>query len=460
MTDQHRYECLSCHGHPMVKTPNIDRLAENGVDFQRCYAQSAICMPSRLSMYTGQYLHTHGVQENSKVVDISRFITLPNILKEQGYQTAAVGKTHAGPSDVLGFDYYRICAGMAEGEENDYKNYLREKGLVSTKEPDQSFKAYDSYVSDLIYADTNEAWTGDECLRFLENRDNEKPFFLWATFQRPHAPTSVPVDNPFPYNPKDIELPSYSERWYTKPDTRRPGCENTWNVFNTGEARLREAMANYFSMISMVDDQVGRILNSLEDKDELEDTIVIFTADHGDFCGEYGQFGKNISTFDVLYRIPSIWYWKGKTGREQIHEMTEMIDTMPTILDLLNLDKPKTVQGDSLADVIHGSRERCGRPWDGKEAVFFETPFIKTVRTKTHKLSICNKEKRTWGQLYDLVNDPLELNNLYQNPAYSHIQQELTLRLVHWFIKTDQPQIHSAGFSETAPPWRWYQPDS
>lgn len=455
MTDQHRFDCLGCHGHPLVKTPNIDRLAEHGVDFQRCYAQSAICMPSRVSAFTGQYIHTHGIMQNEKKVNVSHLTTLPNQLKEKGYQTAAIGKTHAGPSGKMGFDYFRICAGMAEGEENDYHRYLREQGLEEA-DKEQAFKAYDAYESKIPYEHSTEAWTGTEALKYLESCDPDRPFLLWLTFERPHAPTSVPPDNPFPYNPQDIELPPYDESFYTKPDTRRAGCENAWNVFTTGEEKLRQALANYYSLISMIDDQVGRVVKLIEDKGELDNTIIVFTADHGEFGGEYGQFGKNISTYDVLYRIPFIWYWKGKTDREISHELVSLIDFMPTVLDLIDEPCPRTVQGESRKDAVLGSASRCGLAWDGAEAVFFETPFTKTVRTKTHKLSICHKGAQQWGQLYDLANDPQELNNLYDRPEHQLIQQRLALRLLHWFIETQQPQVHSAGMNETAPPWRWY----
>jgi arylsulfatase A-like enzyme len=455
MTDQHRFDCLGCHGHPLVKTPNIDKFANNGVDFQRAYSQSAICMPSRLSVFTGQYLHTHGIQANQKTIDINHLTTLPNILKEHGYQTAAIGKTHSGPSDKLGFEYFRICAGTHADETNDYNEYLKANNLSC--QPGNNYKSYDAFTSNIPYKHSVETWTGNECIDYLNKRDLKTPFFLWATFERPHAPTSVPHDNPFPYNPNDVELEEYNETWYTKPETTRPGCENMWNVYNTGEDKLRQAIANYLSLISMIDDQVGRIIDKIEASGQLEDTIIIFTADHGEFCGKYGQFGKNTSTFDVLYRVPFIWYQKGVTDKERVTELVELIDTMPTILDLAGIDCPNSVQGDSFAAVFNGSSKRCGTPWDAKNAVFFETPFVKTVRTQTHKLSYYFKESRSWGQLYDMAKDPDELENLYGRPEIVHIQRELETELLNWFIKTQQPQVHTVGDTETAPPWRWYQ---
>lgn len=372
---------------------------------------------------------------NSKYADVSRLTTLPKLLKnEYSYQTAAIGKTHSGHCDDMGFGYSRICAGANDGEKNDYSVYLKKHGCGGKdRHSDKHMKEYDAYVSEIPYKHTVEAWTGDETIKYLKNIDRKKPFMLWSTFQRPHAPTCVPKDNPFPYNPSDIELLPYDEKWYNKPDVRRPGCENAWNVFQTGEKKLRQAIANYYSLISMIDDQIGRIMKQLDDMGELENTIIVFIADHGEFCGAYGQFGKNLTTFDVLHHVPFIFYWKGKTAWEQIHELNEMVDIMPTLLELCGFDCPKTVQGRSLADAVSGSGARCGKPWDANEAVFFETPFVKTVRTKTHKLSVCWKEIVLWGQLYDLDGDPKELNNLYNNPVYSHIQRDLEMRLLRWY---------------------------
>lgn len=457
MTDQHRFDCLGCHGHAVVRTPHIDALAAEGVDFQSCYAQSALCMPSRISFFTGQYLHTHGIQSNGKTPDIRNLTMLPAMLRDQGYQTALIGKGHAGKAIDAGFQHVRLCGGLHNGETNDYTAYLQRQGLNPKWTDNRAVKAYDAYTGEIPYRHSLEAWTGDESIAFLAQRDPARPFFLWTSFERPHPPAIMPPDNPFPYDPAQVTLPPCDARWYTGPDTKRAGCENMWNVFNTGEPALRQALAHYYSLISMIDDQVGRIVRQLEAAGELDHTIIVFTADHGDFGGEYGQFGKNVSTYDVLYRIPMIVSWKGHTGREQIRDLTEAIDLMPTLLDLVGLPIPRTVQGNSHATVIEGSLGRGGKAWEGKDAVFFETPFVKTVRTKTHKLSYCWKGTRSWGQLYDLVEDPGETRNRYDDPAYAWVQHALERRLLNWFIETQQPQSHGAGVDATPPPWRWYQ---
>lgn len=453
-TDQLRYDCLGCHGHPIVKTPNIDRLARRGVDFQRTYAQAAICMPSRISLFTGQYPHTHGIQDNTSPVNTGHLVTLPSILRGSGYRSALIGKSHVGSSPDMGFEYVRLDGG-SDGEKNDYQEYLLANGIEPDYKRDDSCREYDAYVSKIPYAHSREKWTGDRCMEFLRERDRNKPFFMWASFQRPHAPTCVPFDNPFPYDPDMVELPPYDEKFYAGPDSRRLGCENVWNVFSTGEKALRKAMANYFSLVTMVDEQVGRIIETLENAGDLGNTLIIFTSDHGDFCGEYGQFGKNTGTHEVLYRIPLIFYLEGATDREQIHELTESVDIMPTVLDMLGMECPRTVQGESLAPAVIGSSRRAGMPWEGKDAVFFETPFIKTVRTRTHKMSFCFRGDKEWGLLYDMVNDPGERQNLYGNPKYGWIQHELEKELIRWFIKTQQPQANL--LSAKIPPWRWYR---
>lgn len=455
-TDQLRHDCLGCHGHEVVKTPNIDSLASTGVDFQQTYTQIAECMPSRISLFTGQYPHVHGVQSNSSAVDTSHLTTLPAFLREKGYQTALIGKSHVGPSKIMGFDYTKLISGVHPGEKSDYNEYLKAKGLYDKYVRNECFKEYDSYVSEIPYKHSRDRWTGDRSIQFLQKRKKDKPFFLWTSFQRPHAPTCVPFDNPFPYDTKSIKLPEYDLSFYTKPDTRRVGCENAWNVFTTGEEPLKQAIANYLSLVSMIDAEVGRIVKFLDEEDELENTIILFTSDHGDFCGEFGQFGKQLSTFDVLYKVPLIFNWKGVTGREQFHELVEVIDIMPTILDLIGFECPRTVQGESIAPAVIGSSKREGMTWEGKEAVFFEKTFIKTVRTKTHKLSYCFRGNREWGQLYDLVRDPGEKFNLYGDPNYKWVQDDLMKKILQWLISTEQPQVHSASHIHPPVPWRWF----
>lgn len=480
MTDQHRWNCLGCHDHPIVKTPHIDALAQNGVDFRRCYSQSAICMPSRLSLFTGQYIHTHGVMVNTPHAQIDHLITLPNILRANGYQTAAIGKTHCGNMDTIGFEYSRLCAGLSAGETNDYSRYLLDQGYTpartevgNSENPDEidnwttfeqhitdeDYKTCDTYSSTISYRDCVETWTGSESIQFLKQRDTSRPFFLWTTFQRPHPPLCLPPDCPHTYDPDDITLPDYDVRFYNKPDSRRPGVENCWNVYAMGEQQLRRAIANYYSLISMIDDQVGRIIQHLEETGQLENTIVIFTADHGEFCGEFGQFGKNISTYDVLYQIPMIWHWKGHTGHENMYELVEMVDVMPTLLELVDIPIPRTVQGQSLATPVLSSNRRITPFWTGKDEVFFETVFTKTVRTATHKLSYCYNGDRRWGQLYDLDKDPAEEHNLYENPQVKDIQMDLHRRLTNWLIISNQPQWHGSGVYEAASPNLWYQAD-
>lgn len=414
-------------------------------------------MPSRVSTLTSQYLHTHGIQSNIKNPDVSGLTTLPQTLKAHGYQTGIIGKSHCGNSQQMGFDYAKLCAGMAEGETNDYAAYLKENNLAET-DSDRAYKAGDSYVSLIPYEHTLEAWTGDETLKYLDQRKDGVPFFLYLNFERPHAPTTVPADNPFPYDPASIELPPHDERFYTKPGVRRPGCENAWSIFSMGEEKFRQTLANYYSLISMIDDQVGRIVAHLEASGELDNTVIIFTSDHGDFGGEFGQFGKNISTFDALYHIPMIWHWQSVTDREPLYELVELIDVMPTILDLANIPCPRSAQGTSLAPAILGSGQRRGGvPYLARDAVFFETPFIKTVRTQTHKLSICCHGEQQWGHLYDLVEDPSEMNNLYGKPDHQWIQQQLEQRLLRWFIETQQPQAFGRVDNPSHPNVRWFR---
>lgn len=454
VTDQQRWNCLGCHGHPVLRTPHLDALAAGGVDFQRAYAQAPECMPSRTTMLTGQYPHTHGVQNNSNDLDVGGLTMLPALLRGNGYQTALVGKSHFGPSAAVGFDYTRLHTGANRGEKSDYADYLARLGLREAGDKDCAYKFYDAYVRETPWEHAHEQWTGSEALRFLSARDRAKPFFACVSFRSPHAPTSVPPDNPFPYNPDDIELPEADLSFYDGLKKRRAGCENMWNVHHTGPEALRRAIANYLSLISMVDHQVGRLVAALKDEGALEDTIIVFTSDHGDYCGEYGQFGKQHHGHDVILRVPLIIAQAGVTGREEIHDLVELVDVMPTLLEMAGLPCPRTVQGESLAPAVYGSGRRGGDGWEGKEAVFFERAWVKSVRTKTHRLSFCYRGDKEWGELFDLRDDPGETRNLYGDPAFAWVQHELERELLRWFIRTGQPRV---AHGRPGPPWRWFR---
>ncbi len=452
MDDQHNARCLSCEGHPDVKTPNLDRLAEGGVRFTRAFAQSAICTPSRVSFFTGQYLSTHGVFGNSGWLP-PETLSLAYYLKERaGYQTGAVGKLHLPRWETDGLDYKRVCdsADVNPGEKTDYQLYLEKHGLGRYYRDFKNHEHFMAYISPIPEKHCLERWTADRAIEFIENRDPEKPFFLWLSFERPHSPHSPPPEKIGLYNPEKIKLPEKrSDYFYGKVYRSRPGVENIWHIDHSGEETFRKALSYYYTLITLIDENIGRVIEKLEKEDLLDETIIIFTSDHGDFAGEHGAIGKNMPTYDCLYRIPFIWFWKGRFLAGKVdNRLVESVDLFPTLCELIGIPIPPQVQGESLAGAL---TTPAGGPF--REAVFFETPFVKTVRTERYKLSFYFKERMD-GELYDLIKDPEERNNLFHNPEMAKVREDLLQRLLSWQIKIQQPRVIMLGW-EDYPDWRW-----
>ncbi len=455
MCDQLNADCLGYMGRRAVRTPHLDRLAREGAYFTRAFTPCPICMPSRVSFLTGRYPHSHGVYTNAAVDLPQETFSLPRYLRdERGYWTGLVGKAHLGAWPGDGYDY-RVSQ-ADPGRPDRYREYLVAQGLTPHAMSFEEACDYGCYDTPLDYEHTMEPWTGREAIRAIDAA-GDQPFFLCVSFHGPHAPTEVAHDSPFRYDPNEIVLPAGSaDEFETKPLYRRAGVENLWNSNASGEFALRQALARYYSVISAIDDNVGKILAHLEATGKLDDTLVIFTADHGDYAGEHGQYGKSgMEVAEPLYRVPLIFNWRGHTGPHRFSDLVEIIDFAPTICELVGLPIPPQVQGESLLPALQQSHIQQGRGWVGKDAVFTEHPFLKTIRTAQWRLSYYF-DGRNLGEMYDLVNDPGETRNLFNDPAHVAIREELTHRLLNWLIRTEQPVAFGRGMGPL-PAWSWYQ---
>ncbi len=457
MTDQWNAECFSAFFHPDVRTPNIDGLIEGGVSFRNCFSANPICQPSRVSFLTGQYPHTHGViTNNSDVSPKSVNNPLARELKEKaGYRTGAFGKLHIGVfEEEAGFDRIEHVCDNPFGEA-EYRIYLREKGLLKTfldteKNPDAQ-QYFSAGTSGLKACDSNEAWTADRTIDFI--KEGAEPFLAWCTFERPHAPHTPPADAPVQYAPKDLTIPPYDPQFFeSKTWHGRAGCENLWKAWVMGEDALRESLAKYYTLMSLIDSQVGRIVDCLESSGKLEDTIIIFTADHGDFAGTQGMLGKNTCTYDALIRSPYIWYWKGHFDRNMHFDLCETIDMYPTLCDVIGIDTPPSVQGTSHIDALNDLPY-----YSGKEYVFSERALTRTVRSRTHKMSVTTDGRRHFSEMYDIIADPEENSNIFGRPDSANIRAELMEELIAWTVRTDQPCCFSNSSQKESGELKWHK---
>ena len=444
MADQHNAGCMGCADHPDVQTPNLDRIAARGVSFRRAFANNPICSPSRICFLTGQYMHTHGMFGN----DHSDWQGpqpdgLASLFRRYGYQTGLFGKSHMVRRwDSEGFERVRYTD-LCDATHDDpltchYFAHLEEKGLADWYEegspkPGQHHTLDGSAPAGLPYEHSIERYTGDQTLQFLDERDETRPFFVHMTFQRPHAPIAPARDYFDMYDPAALTLPAsahdyFERRFAGKPEFMRQTLANGcgYPLADPDENRLRRCLASYYALISCIDMEIGRVLKKLADDGELENTIVFYTADHGDFAGEHGLFHKNFGLYDSICRIPFLLSWPGGPRGVTNDELVESVDLYPTLCELCDVPLPAGRDGCSLVPVGTGEAP-------GKEAVFTEWDWwrlkrkVSAIRTTDHRLVFYGGDEG--GELYDHRTDPGEVTNLWDDPAHLATRLQLTEQL-------------------------------
>ena len=383
-------------GHPIVKTPNLDRLAGEGTRFTTAYTCSAVCSPSRYSFFSGRYAHVHGALTNG-VLPRENQLLLPTLLKHYGYETAISGKLHFTPARAdFDFDHFWSFAGEGPGKLPRWPEYLTEKLGVrgarlapgSQPYPDDPL-GHD--IARLAYPkeDYQTFWITDRAIDFLRMRQPEKPFFLFVSYLDPHSPSHLPepywsmaasLKVPAPKIPEEVK----EERAEAVKNDARGGGRH----LIADEEMAQALTANYYATMSMVDDNVGRLLDQLKAMGLAEDTIVVFTADHGNMLGDHGRWFKGVA-YEGSSRIPLLMkaaanipaasvFNRGKV----IDEIVENVDVMPTLCDMAGLELPKQgIQGKSMVGLVSGTDERWkNRAFEERGSMMVRTPQYKLIK--------------------------------------------------------------------------------
>jgi arylsulfatase len=425
--DQHNAGCLGFLGHPLIKTPNLDALAAKGAVFNNMYSCSGICAPSRTSFFTGTYLRTHGMFYNFG--DLAK--PFPSILSElgnEGYTKIMAGKNHLPHAISKDFDtmwnqdilFHELCqASKVTTHAEPWNQHFQSNTWGFTKEEHRG------------------VWTGQKTIDFLDSaKSKEKPFFIWTSFDPPHCPHNPTKEMEDLYNPDDI--PVDWEEYYQFEQSKmqnRPMVEDFWKLGSVKQNvdLFKKAVCRYFALISMVDEEVGRILKSLEQNGLSDDTIVIFSSDHGDFAGNYGQLGKNLPAYEQIIKIPFIYHdpYNPCHGRF-VEGMFQNVDLFPSILDRLALPIPPTVQGVSFLPSLQG------RPSAARNSIFSETSMEKTIRTQHWKLTYFVRHPHK-GQLFRMTPRVNEIENLWDDARFSQVKTELLEKLMEWMVACEQP---------------------
>ncbi|HEX8915300.1 MAG TPA: sulfatase [Humisphaera sp.] len=447
MTDDHAAHAMSCYGSVVNKTPNMDRLAADGVRFDRFFVTNSICTPSRATMLTGQYSHINGVTVFNSI-DPNR-PNLAKYLKAGGYYTGVIGKWHLG-SEPTGFDHWTILPG--QGVYND-PAFLTPEGR----------KVIKGYVTEI---------TTDLGIKFLEDRPKDKPFFLMFHQKAPHRPWEPSAKYAEEFRKKVIpEPPTLYDDYATRTDaikanrqrvfddlTRRdlklepptnlppgPQRQQWYNtkptevdtvidgkpVHLTGDAlnkwKYQRYMQDYLACVQSVDDSIGTMLEYLDKHGLRDNTIVVYTSDQGFYLGDHGLYDKRFM-YEPSFKTPLLVRWPGvaKPGTVATAICGNQ-DFAPTFLAAAGLPVPADMQGRSFIPVLKGEV-----PADWRKSYYYRyyhdpgdhnTAQHYGVRTETHKL-IHFWKKDQW-ELFDLTKDPNELKNVYDDPAYAKVREEL-----------------------------------
>jgi arylsulfatase A-like enzyme len=482
ITDQHRADHLSCYGNPIVKTPNLDKLASEGIRFTNAFCTNPMCMPNRATLLTGLYPNVHGVRSNGINLPID-IPTITEALFQRGYHTINVGKPHFNfwtpaykmlpksaesfegwlsdkaddnlvkenfPLPYYGFREVELIAGHGNLCLGHYlDNWLEEKAPDLAKRVkdyfhiDNFFTLFcDSFIPEELY---NTKYVEERTIAFLERYVKgdygNKPFFLHCSFPDPHHPVCPPGKYRDMYDPKDIELPksfhnikNLYDHPFLGPHLRQPIFRGALLRESTEEEVRKFTALNYGSE-TCIDHSIGQILASLEKLGLADNTMVIFTSDHGDFMGEHGMLLKGPAPFNGVLQIPLIWKVPGITKPGISNALISSIDIPKTILNLLGLKErhqPPGMQGYDMTSVLKNPKNPDIEPRDcclivQDEEVGPKGPLYARLChyiTKDYKLTMYEGVKG-YGDLFHRKKDPDELNNLWSDKKIRDIRFEL-----------------------------------
>lgn len=469
MADQLRYDALGCYGNTKIHTPNIDSLALNGSVFGNHFIQNPVCSPSRCSILTGRYPKNHGTRDNGIPLRDEE-ITLAEVLKADGYKTAAIGKMHFTtqfapkeneeddwPQDNYGFDVVHTTCDTKSGE---YLNWLKSvssddyqivkmQGERKAKEDRASASEKDVsgppqvYKSEINPQYHQSAWISDQTIDLIKESDGKQPFFVFCSFVDPHHPFDPPKPYSEMYDPDKLVPPIYAEgELEDKPPHFKK--HRMGNGFSNEKYDYRKldlhawgcVKAAYYGMISLIDDNIGRILEAIKEKGIENDTLILFTNDHGELMGDHGLLFKGPFHYDCLIKSPMIIKWPGVVPKgSRYQQITEHVDVMATILDYAGIQAPNGMQGMSMAPIIRGD-SGAGRRYALTEFNCYDWGLhVKTITGRDYKLTFYAGER--FGELYNRTDDPDEIINLWNKEEYQEIKKEMLMELMNRIIETE-----------------------
>jgi len=432
LTDQQRADTIAALGNEHIKTPALDRIANAGVAFTSTYTPAPVCVPARACMHYGQYpMHT-GCYDNAWEMPTDR-PSYADVLTDAGYRTHAVGKCHFRKDKyaLRGFESREVQEEVPARDSDDYTHWLEENGWGELPEPHgvRGEMYYVPQVSQLPARYHPTQWVGDRSVAFLEDqKSSDRPWMLKSSYIHPHPAFAPPwpwhklyrsFDLPYPKVPEDFQdLMVYINRQQNRYKYRDQGIDNQL---------MRNIKAHYYACISFVDYQVGRLLDTLEATGQMDNTLILFTSDHGELLGDYQCFGKR-SMHDAASRVPMLASLPGRfDGGQRCGRVASLVDIMPTMLRAAGADTSGlSLDGEDLSDVLTGAADRDAVHIQYRPGEFGNY----TTITDGWKYTYSAPDRKEF--LFDRKNDPEETRNAAGDEAAQPVLQQLRDRTIAW----------------------------
>jgi len=480
MTDQESTSLSRCYGNDVIRTPARDAIAKGGIRFDNHYVASFPCSPSRGTMITGLYAHNHGVVTNGIVLD-NDLETLGSGFRRAGYETVWIGKSHLSgwfePHSEETCPYHELMhtemgfrwkkhPGGAGGEDrvlngfdkwvsgwSDYRAYLQTTDLPDEIKTDRWVGGHQvmqsgpdsEHVHSRLTRDHHMAhWMADEAVKALgEVKGGENPFLMVLSFYAPHHPVAPPKPYDEMYDVDDMKLP---ESFDAPQDRKNAPQKGPYGIKNeVRQSWTKEQclgyLRRYFGYVSYLDDQMARVLEALKSNGLEEDTLVVFTSDHGDMLCEQGLIYKHtFNGYDTLMKVPLTMRWPGHIKAGSAHEgLTSHVDLMPTLLDLAGAEIPEGIDGRSMAGVLTGEVDVA------RDEIFVDV-CNQGVMTRNGRWKFVLNAALSDGEfvrkideLYDLESDPHEITNLVLEPEHRERVDAMKQRVLEWLVEAEYP---------------------
>lgn len=417
MADEHRADALSWLGHPCVKTPNLDRLAERGAVFDNAYTPSPICVPARAALATGHYAHSTGYWDNAIAYD-GRVPGYGHLLQDAGWHPTSIGKLHyRQESDPTGFSEKTLAMYIQDGVGQVWgavRNPLPDKprGGKMLAEVGAGYSTYNQY---------DEA-VGARSAQWLREVDQSRPWMLFSSFVAPHFPLVVPQRFLDMYDPADMPMPRLrleDDHPHHPWVARMNAFQNNDKEFENDDAR-RLAIASYFALCSFVDEQIGQVLDALEESGQSDNTVILYASDHGETLGDRNRWGKQV-LYGESTRVPMIMSGPGVPKR-RVQTPVSLIDVAPTICDLAQVAGDPTWPGRSLCEILMQE--------DNRERMVFSEYHAVSSPCAGFMLADADWKYHYYTdyppELFDLKADPSESKNLSGQDAYRQIEARMS----------------------------------